>query len=397
MKEIMVTIPGKIPLRIYPFFWILTLIIGWLNSFSEITSIHAVLIKTVLWVIVITFSIIVHEYGHALSALAFGQRSTIELTGLGGATYRTGPKLKLWQEFIIVLAGPLAGFALAGGTYLFLNRWSEHSSHLGIFALEICFYVNTFWTIVNLLPVQPLDGGRLLSIILEGLLGLRGIKIASFISILIAAGVGLFFFAVQAILAGSLFLILAFESYRSWQSTLSMQAQDQNDEIKDLLKAAEEDLQEGRKQEAFEKFKTVRNRTQSGVLYRQATYHEALLLNEKGDYKAAYEILYPLKNKFHLPIWQLLQDLAYHNQDWKEAIQLGNRIFSEAPSYQTALTNALSYAQLGLSKPAVGWLESAFRQGMPYKTPILSKSEFDSIRPSSAFQNLLKNCLNELN
>lgn len=393
----MVTIPGKIPLRIYPFFWILTLIIGWLNSFSEITSIHAALIKTVLWVIVITFSIIVHEYGHALSALAFGQSSTIELAGLGGATYRTGPKLKLWQEFIIVLAGPLFGFALAWGTYLFLNRWGEHSSNLGIFALEICFYVNTFWTIINLLPVQPLDGGRLLSIALEGLLGLRGIKIASLLSILIATGVGLFFFAFQATLAGSMFLILAFESYRSWQSTSSMQEQDQNDAIKNLLKAAEEDLEEGRKQEASEKFRNIRNLTQSGVIYRQATYHEALLLSEKGEYKAAYEILYPLKNKFHLPIWQLLQDLAYHNQEWKEAIQLGDRIFSEAPSYQTALTNALSYAQLGAAKPAVRWLESAIRHGMPYTAPILSKVEFDSIRSSSAFQNLLKNCLNELN
>ena len=57
--------------------------------------------------------------------------------------------------------------------------------------------------------LYTLDGGRLLSIVLEGFFGVRGIKIAYFLSILIAAAVGLIFFALGAVLAGSLFLILA--------------------------------------------------------------------------------------------------------------------------------------------------------------------------------------------
>lgn len=386
----MLEIPGKIPIRIYPFFWVLALIIGWLNSFSEMASINGALIKTILWVVVITISIIVHEYGHALSALAFGQNAKIDLVGFGGVTHRQGPKLKLWKEFIIVFCGPLLGLCLAFITYLVLSKVGERPLNLWRYLLEITFYVNAFWTAVNLLPVQPLDGGRLLSIVLEGIFGVKGIKIAYFLSILIATAVGLLFFALNAILAGSLFLILAFESYRSWQSSLSMREQDQNEEAQILFKSAEEDLQQGRKQEAFGKFRLIRDMTQSGVLYTMATNYEAILLNEQGDYKTAYEILHPLKNKLSTSSWQLLQNLAYRNHNWNEAIQLGNLLFSEAPNYEIAFLNALCYAELGQAKPAVGWLESAVRQGMPHIGAMLSKSEFDSIRDSNPFQDFKK-------
>lgn len=384
----MIEIPGKIPIRIFPFFWVLALVIGWLNSFSETASFNTAIVKTLLWVAVITVSVLVHEFGHALSSLAFGQKAKIDLVGFGGVTQHAGPKLKLWQEFIIVFCGPLFGFCLALITYFILSKVGERPSNIARYVLEIAFYVNAFWTVVNLLPVQPLDGGRLLAIILEAIFGIRGIKIAYFLSILIAATVGLLFFALQALLAGSLFLILAFESYRSWQSSLSMREQDQNEEAQVLYKKAEEDLRAGRKQEAFDKFKVIREMTQSGVLYTMASNYAAILLNEKGDFKTAYEILHPLKNKLDLTASQMLQYLAYRNQAWQEAIQLGNRIFSEAPNYEVAFLNALCYAELGQAKPSVGWLESAIRQGMPHIDAMLSKGEFDSIRTTPLFQEL---------
>ncbi len=382
----MIEIPGKIPLRIHPFFWVLALIIGWLNSFSDVASLNMALIKTVLWVLVITISVIVHEYGHALSALAFGQQARIDLVGFGGVTQREGPKLKLWKEFVIVLCGPLFGFILAIVAYLILGKIGEKPLGMGRYILEIIFYVNVFWTIINLLPVQPLDGGHLLSIALQGIFGVRGIKIAYFLSIFISAVVGLLFFAINAFLAGSLFLILAFESYRGWQNSLMIREQDQNEDAQKLLKEAEEDYHSERKQEAFDKFTQVREVTRSGVLYTSATDYLAKLLNEQGDYKTAYEILYPLKNKLNLSSWELLQHLAYRNHDCKEAIQLGNQIFSEAPHYETAFINALCYAELGEAKPAVGWLESAVRQGLPHVKAMLAKNEFDSIRNSQPFQ-----------
>jgi stage IV sporulation protein FB len=386
----MIEIPGKIPIRIFPFFWLLALIIGWLNSFTDAASLTTALTKTALWVGVITISIIVHEFGHALSALAFGQKAKIDLVGFGGLTQRSGPKLKLWKEFVIVLCGPVFGFCLALLAFFILNKIGERPMNMGRYVLEITFYVNAFWTLVNLLPVQPLDGGRLLSIFLEGIFGVKGIKAAYFLSIVIAALVGLLFFAMQAVLAGSLFLILAFESYRSWQGSLTMQEQDQNQDAQALFKKAEEDLHAGRKNEAYDKLRHVRDMTQSGLLYLMATHYEAILLNDRGDYKTAYEILHPLKNKLDPAALPLLQLLAYRNQDYREAIQIGNSIFREDPHAETAFINALCYAALGEAKPAVGWLDSALREGLPHTEAALDKKEFDAIRQSPEFQDFIK-------
>ena len=386
----MLYIPGKIPVRIYPFFWIVALLIGWMSSFANASSIQTALLHLALWVFVITFSVLIHEYGHALSAMAFGQKAKIELIGFGGVTYRSGPKLKLWKEFVIVLCGPLFGMVLAIISFILFEKMAERPMSVMLYTLQLLFNVNFFWTLVNLLPVQPLDGGRLLSIVLEGIFGIRGVKIAFFLSIVIAAVVGIFFFAIQAVLPGSLFFILAFESYRSWKSSLYMHDQDQNEDVKNLFHQGEEDFRAGHQEAALEKFREVRRQTQSGVLYNLATNYEALLLKEKGDYKNAYEILLPIKNKLDLSAWNTLQQLAYQNKDWNEVIQLGNRIFNESPSYGVAFLNALSYAALHQAKPAVGWLRSALREGMPHFEVMLSKTEFDPIRQSEEFRALME-------
>jgi hypothetical protein len=112
-------------------------------------------------------------------------------------------------------------------------------------------------------------------------------------------------------------------------------------------------------------------------------------LTEKGDYKKAYEILSPLKNRLDLTSRKMLHDLAYRNQAWQEAIAIGNKLFIENSDYKIAFVNALCYAILGQPKPAVSWLKAAVRQGMPHLKIMLSKEEFDKIRNSSFFQDFI--------
>ena len=50
-----------IPLTIHPSFWLVALLIGWLSSASVGDA--------AIWVIVILVSLLIHEYGHALTAL----------------------------------------------------------------------------------------------------------------------------------------------------------------------------------------------------------------------------------------------------------------------------------------------------------------------------------------
>jgi stage IV sporulation protein FB len=58
----MLRIPGKIPIAISPAFWIFAALIGYLNSQS--------FIGTIIWIGIIFVSVLVHEFGHALTAAA---------------------------------------------------------------------------------------------------------------------------------------------------------------------------------------------------------------------------------------------------------------------------------------------------------------------------------------
>ncbi len=105
--------PGRIPITIYPTFWLFAALIGYLNSGS--------LIGTLIWIGIIFVSVLFHEFGHALTALLFGQHPRIELVALGGLTYHDGQKLPFWKQFFIVLDGPIFGFLLAIGASILLH------------------------------------------------------------------------------------------------------------------------------------------------------------------------------------------------------------------------------------------------------------------------------------
>ena len=81
----MITFSGKIPIHIHPFFFVIVALIGWMNSYT--------VFGVAIWAIVIVISLLVHEFGHALTALFFGQQAEISLAGLGGMTSRSGEKL----------------------------------------------------------------------------------------------------------------------------------------------------------------------------------------------------------------------------------------------------------------------------------------------------------------
>lgn len=378
----MILIPTRIPIRIFPFFWFLILMIGWLSS--------GTVIGTLLWALVIFVSVLVHEYGHALTAIAFGQKAEIDLVGLGGLTRRTGKKLKLWQEFLVVLNGPFAGFAFfILITYLQPMFKIERLVALA-YLFKIAAYVNLVWNVLNLLPVQPLDGGHLLRIILEGLFGFKGVKASLLISVGLAAALSLYFFLFQAFLAGSLFLFMAFESYRAWTELKGMTPQDTNSHLQEVLKEAQMDMQTGRQNEALSKLFFLREQARQGVLFITATQYIARLLTEQGHYKQAYEWLLPIENRLSLDYIHLLQQLAYRLQEWEQVIKIGNRAYREEPIANVALLNALACAIMGQAKQSVGWLRSASQLGLSNIQEIAQKREFDAIRNSPEFQVLLR-------
>jgi len=377
---------GKISVRVDPLFFVLVIFLSLYNSNFDPA-------RALIWGVVIFLSVFVHELGHAATALFYGQSASIEFVGFGGITRRHGPSISSLQEFILVLNGPLAGFLLALSAAGLLSIFGSVLPVAATYFLMVTAYANVFWTVVNLLPIQPLDGGHLLRIILTWLFGLKGTKIALFLSFVFSLVVTLLFFYWGFLLIGSLLLLFAFEGFRAWRNSLQITEKDEDDTIRSLLKSAEKDFRKGNIDFALQKFYTLRDQAGKGVLYHTATERIAEILSAKGRDQEAYDLLFPLSGKLDNHMKKVFQGTAVRLKKWQESIKIGNKLYQDNPSIDTAITNAISHSMLGEVVPAVGWINCAIRDGLQDVKTLLALPEFNSIRSDPLFQNLQQQTL----
>ena len=117
-------------------------------------------------------SILVHELGHALAIDRFGYgKSTVLLWGMGGLCIGRGAR-SAKHGLLISLAGPAAGLVIglpALALYLGLD-FDIIGIEIGrtlMKALWFTVWVNVGWSLLNLLPIFPLDGGQALMNVLR--------------------------------------------------------------------------------------------------------------------------------------------------------------------------------------------------------------------------------------
>ena len=173
----------KIPIRVLPWFWLTLALIGGVTRVREKEQFFLLL----LFLIAGFISVLVHELGHALTAKAFGKRVEIVLQAFGGyASYSGGAPLSRTRTFLVTAAGPALQIVLGGLVYVFAETFPGMSFQ-AIYFLKVLYGISFVWAILNLLPVLPLDGGRLL----QTILGPSRIKLTLMISMAVAAGLGL--------------------------------------------------------------------------------------------------------------------------------------------------------------------------------------------------------------
>lgn len=378
----MIQIGGKIPITIHFFFWITAALIGFLNSGTWI--------GTLIWIFVILVSVLVHEMGHALTAVFFGLRPRIELVALGGLTYHQGEKLPFWKQFFIVLNGPVFGFLLFVLAGVFL-KFGVAPASFGGGVLKLFYWVNLVWTILNLIPVMPLDGGQLLRIVLESFFGAKGFRYSLIIGMGISGVISLGFFLYQQYLIGALFFLFAFQSWDMFRRLKLLSNVDRSDQLKTALAAAERNLQEGEKDKALFAFDRIRLEAKEGMIYMMATQYVAFLKYDLGKVKEAYDLLIPLRAELPPEALCLLHKAAFEVGDFSIVEQIGGDCYQVLPGKEIALRNAIACAALTKAKPAVGWLETAFQDGLENIGAIIKGKEFDPIRDTPYFQQFMKN------
>ena len=180
-----------IPVRIEPVFWIVTVFFAFGLRDARLI---------IMWTAVVLVSILVHELGHAVALKAFGQPSSIVLHGFGGVTL-SPRRLDRGKSIIVSLAGPLTALGLLG-IPAYLVRESDYGLELALDyfrggqgfglwpVLYFAVYVNIWWSVANLLPIRPLDGGNVMT-------DLVGIDVARILSVVVgsAAAIWAYFFS----------------------------------------------------------------------------------------------------------------------------------------------------------------------------------------------------------
>jgi stage IV sporulation protein FB len=233
-------------------FWLVAVVLGY--QFVQFTdrvyqptgTSPGAFVLLIVWVACMAASILIHELGHAIAFRRYGIDSMIVLYYLGGLAIpmtsfrgsRSFRSMGSRQDLIVAAAGPV--FQIGSALLVVIVAWmfGYETSSLSMMPRVIAdlnplvggrefenamtyalvnFYVwpSVLWGLLNLLPVLPLDGGRIAKAIIE----LQGgdVVTALWISVITAALISLYGFNTQNHFLGLLFASLAINNYQSIQ------------------------------------------------------------------------------------------------------------------------------------------------------------------------------------
>ncbi|WP_027409454.1 M50 family metallopeptidase [Anoxybacteroides tepidamans] len=109
------------------------------------------------------FIVLVHELGHAAMALFFSWRiKQILLLPFGGvAEVEEHGNRPFHEELLVTLAGPIQHVWLLGAAFIL---WKYHWLSFDVWQMFVHYNIALF--AINFLPIWPLDGGKLLFLVL---------------------------------------------------------------------------------------------------------------------------------------------------------------------------------------------------------------------------------------
>jgi Zn-dependent protease len=209
-----------IKVQIHWTFWLLFVFVGFMVISNE--GSYTDVGWHFLFVTALFFCVILHEFGHALTARRFGVGTrSITLLPIGGLASLNEMPDNPKQEFLIAIAGPLVNVVIAILLYPFVSLESYLGQDPETLQQQLSFidssnflfflfFVNVALVLFNMLPAFPMDGGRVFRALLSMKLGrVRATRIASSVGKFLAFLFfiyGLFYSVILAVIAVFIYL-----------------------------------------------------------------------------------------------------------------------------------------------------------------------------------------------
>ncbi|MDA0833049.1 MAG: M50 family metallopeptidase [Planctomycetota bacterium] len=204
----------NIPIRVHPIFWATAAFLSWVPQRLDLTFIG---------MLCVFFAILAHELGHALVNKIYGWRSEIVLEFFGG--YATTTRHSYGKNIVVCAAGPLVGLSIWGlckiAVIIIIDR-KAYPGEIAAYALSFSLFINFIWSLMNLMPVFPLDGGQISRNLLMWLSPRNGALYSVNLSILCAGGIALWamrckylnegFFGLDPTFLAIMFAVLCYQS-----------------------------------------------------------------------------------------------------------------------------------------------------------------------------------------
>ena len=157
-----------IQLRIHVTF---VLLIAWLAFGYYAQGGSPAAAEGVIFVLLLFLCVVLHEFGHALAAKAFGINTPdITLLPIGGVARLERMPEEPKQELLIAVAGPAVNVVIALGLFVaggsFINPFVNPAAPERVGLVSQLLIINVLLVAFNLLPAFPMDGGRVLRALL---------------------------------------------------------------------------------------------------------------------------------------------------------------------------------------------------------------------------------------
>lgn len=230
-----------VPIRIQPWHWIGLAFIGGALNIRDASD----LLPVALFMVAGFLAILLHELGHALVGRKLGGGgASIDLVVLGGYTRHYNCRLSGMQRAWMIAAGPLgtvlfgllgfflcllllnlplpdiftiSSFLISSPFYAFPmgeELSMNHGASMQLYFIGCMLFVSFWWTLLNILPIYPMDGGQFLA---EFVRSPKKVHLIGTITAIIAGILALLYMG--SFLLPAFMAFFAYNNFKSYQSS----------------------------------------------------------------------------------------------------------------------------------------------------------------------------------